>query len=336
MRTLVFSALLAGLIAGCQQQQAASPSPFPSEDEVLIPLRSATKDYARFLEGRVASDVKLRERGARSDYQVDEYRVRLAVIQYSLAKEERKPEMRQEQARLALEARERQLKQMERLFATRGATEDEVDAAQRRLAAARYYVALEEEDRLEMVRQLRLAINLGEKELARAEKSRGRDEGSESDLDNGRFRLAIARFGLAKLEGSSEDRLKQVKLMVTLRERELKRVQELYGSKSYSQEVVDYAERWLLQAKLLEAVEEQQIRAARDALERLVLLTEKRLQYVIRNPSPRIEEQDESSDLAWYLAFRRYQLAEVAGGHWFEFHDDPLVELFVPRVERVP
>ena len=141
-------------------------------------------------------------------------------------------------------------------------------------------------------------------------------------MDNGRFRLAFARIELARLEGNSEDRLQQVRLMATLRETEFKRVQNRYGTKSYAQEAVDEAERALLKAKLLAAVEEQQMRAARKVLERFLLQTEKRLQYLIRNP--KIEEEDVRRYLAWDQAFRHYQQAEVANGNLYEFRDDPL------------
>jgi hypothetical protein len=62
--------------------------------------------------------------------------------------------------------------------------------------------------------------------------------------------------------------------------------------------------------------------------------TEKRLQYLIRNP--KIEEEDVRRYLAWDQAFRHYQQAEVANGNWYEFRDDPLEWQHLPRLVRTP
>jgi hypothetical protein len=202
------------------------------------------------------------------------------------------------------------------------ASEAEVEAAQRQLAAARYHVAEEEGNGEEMTHQLRLATQTCKKELDRTVGSYVRGAAPKAQVDEARYRLAFSRAVLAQAEGAPSERAEQIQLMIAVRQEALGRERQLYNRRSASQEAVDNAEIYYLKARLVRAFLERELRDAQQLLRRLVTLTEKRLQYLVRDPKP--EEEEERAGLAWELALRRYQLTQVLSGDWYKFRDDPL------------
>jgi hypothetical protein len=291
-------------------------------DGAVARLRAAFEEHTRFWEKRVVRELSLRDHSAGSDYAVAVFQFYLAAARHDLAVLDRKPEVRFDQARLARDACERQLAVVLESRQRGAASETDVDAAKRQLAVARWRLALADANPAESARQLRLAIDICKKELDRLEGLQGKDAVPALLVDDARYRLAAARFVLARAHGTPAERAEQLRMMVAVAGLAFAREKALHKSRAASDAELDNAERTYRQAQLYQAIEAKESVRTRELLGRLAELSDKRLQCLASRA--KVQEEEERAILARDLALCRFQLAMLADWPFFIFPDEAL------------
>jgi hypothetical protein len=319
---LVVVCFFAVAVSAFGQEPAPAPAALAVRDGAVAALRAAFEDHARFWEQRVARELSLRERGAGSDYTIAFFQFYLAMARHDLAVLDRKPEVRVDQARLARDAAARQLAVTLESRQRGAASETDIDAAKRHLAAARWRLALAEAKPVESVLQLRLLIGICKKELDRLEGLQAKDAVPELLVDDARYRLACACFLLARAQGTSAERAEQRRIMVAVARRVFLREQALHKTRAANDVLVDNAERTYVYAQLYQAIEAKESVRSREFLGRLAELTDKRLRYLTREA--KVAEEEERAFLARELALWRFQLATFDDWPFFMFPDEAL------------
>jgi hypothetical protein len=197
-----------------------------------------------------------------------------------------------------------------------------VDAAKRHVAGARWRLALAEANPAESISQLQLAIDVCNKELGRLEGLVAKNAVPALLVDDARYRLACARFELARARRTPADRAEQLRVMVAVAGQAFAREKALHKSRAANDVVVDNAERTYLHAQLCQAIETKESVRARELLRRLVELTDKRIQYLSREA--KVQEEEERAFLARNLSLWRFQLAMLADWPFYIFPDEVL------------
>jgi len=329
MRSLRYSAILLGLLVGFGQALRGQGVASATLEEAQSTLKDEIIKQIRFLEGEFSVANRLRDRRAGSDGQVDFWKFNLAIARCDLAYLEKKNEAACEQLRIATEIRKSQLDRELRLRGTGGFSEGMVDEARRRVASAAYRLARHHEKPNEMRRQLKLVIEICEKESERIQRLCRQGACTEADLEDAQYRLASARFLLAEVNGEAKEVMRQASLMVEIRSRKYEREKKLFTSGVSSQEVMADFLVNLLRSQYRLAVEEIKQDPSRKNRDRLVFLTEslvdvcgKRLELKNRNPMVLAYEK---AYVKWEIAAERYRQALASRGLFYEYR--PISEL---------
>jgi DNA repair protein RadC len=166
---------------------------------------------------------QLRGRGAVSAAEIAAAQRRLASARYRLASTEEKPAAVATQLRQIIAICEQELGRLLKLSRQRGASETEVAIGRCRLAYARYRLALAETRTKDVVEQLRLLVSLHQQEFKRLQRLAARRAAAIDEVNDAEARLLEARQRLALAEQKPEEVIAQLRLLVALNEKRLKR-----------------------------------------------------------------------------------------------------------------
>lgn len=184
------------------------------------------RDSVRFREGMLVRELELQSKGVSSEISVEYARIRLAKERHDLANQEKRYEAAIEQTRFILELRAKQEKRVLQLRENGLASEYELIEAQRHLACARYFLAMEERNVQAVTEQLERIVDLCKKEHRYLEKLRTQSVSS-WEVNRAENRLVAAQYLLSKTVSGTEEVTKQLRRQVEIHEKEWKEVQDL-------------------------------------------------------------------------------------------------------------
>jgi hypothetical protein len=310
MERLVLIALLA---FGCQgmlfEQFAVASSTRDQEKQVL----AASQNLIRAYEEELKTAETLRIRGIVSSDEVDMYKLQIASAKHFLAAQQDKHDVVREQSREIVEIRARQLDRELKLSNMSGTTETELDSVKRNLAVARFWLAADEGKTDAAVRQLKLVVEICEREHKRERTRQSRGEVAENTVKIVEYHLAMAHYYLAKVQDQKAEAVRHLKSVVGICEAWLEQERALARQNIGSEESMDDVIISLLWAKHRLAVEEGKPDLVKEHLGRLVSLRERQL------TSDTWRDPQEKAAMQWWLAFERFRLAQASVGINVEF-----------------
>ena len=212
-----FGTLLVGVCvlsvspAGGQQKTAVPGGPTTAGEETRR-FKEALARLEKEYESELATRSKLRDQGAMTEAEVDEVRLDLAWMRRNQGIIENQPETVRVQLKTVIEIRDREWERLQTLQRMAGVGLSELLAAQRRQVVARYDLARHENKFDTAARELREIVRICEDELkvlaALGNAVAGREEAG------ARYRLAFARYRLARHEGRAEDAVRELRTTV--------------------------------------------------------------------------------------------------------------------------
>jgi hypothetical protein len=300
--------------------------PLPRQDE-RNQLKAATIAVRTHWEKMLAKELRLRQQGASSEAYVNFARERLALARHDLAVVEEDPAAAGEQLAIVLGVREAELRRVQKLSPTAAASAGEIGYAQLRLASVRYHMAKLDGDAPEVVRQLRITIELGMNEAKRLQRLAPKGAASATQLSVVRGQIAYGRYRLAHEEGRSEDALAELGVLVEARAELLAQSKKLDMRRYVPPWDVDHAQALLLKARVRVAILERKPQRVFEQLRELAAVEERFWQRV---RSDFFLEPDDREGWAVHikreLALDRYRL--TLGEQDLErVLDDPIGEL---------
>jgi hypothetical protein len=323
MKNLCYSAILLGLLAGFSQPLHGQVVTSSTLEDAQCKLKEETNKQIRFLEGEFSAANRLRDRRVGSDDQVDFWRFNLAVARCDLAYQENKSEDGCEQLRICSEIRKSQLERALKLRGTECYSEGMVDEARRRVASAAYSLARHQEQPDEMRCQLKLVIEICEKESGRIRRLLRQGACTVADLEDAQDRLASARLHLAEVNGEAKEVIRQASFKVDIRLQKCEREKRLLTRGASSEEAMADYQVNLLRSQYRLAVEKIKQDPSRKNRDRLVSLTRslvdvcgKRLELKNRNSMVLAYEK---AYVKWEIAAEGYRQALASHGFFYEF-----------------
>jgi hypothetical protein len=326
MRPLAVAGLLALLALGGQrvlpESIAAASSPGDEEKQVL----AASQNLILAYEKELKATETLRDRAIASSDEVDMCKLQIARDKRYLATQQNKPDDARAQSREIVEIRARQLDRELKLSNMGGSNDTDPDAVKRNLAVARFWLAVDEGKTDAAVSQLKLVVEICEREHKRALLRQSRGVDSENDVKIVEYHLAMAHYYLAKLQAKKAEAIRHLKSAVGICEVWLEQERTLARQNIGSNESMDNASIPLLWAKHRLAVEEKKPDLVKEYLGRLVSLRERQL------ASDTSRDPQEKATFQWWLAFERFRLAQASIGINVEFCMD--WELETPKSQE--
>jgi hypothetical protein len=313
MKGLALLVPLALLALACQgkllEQFAAASSP-EEEGKLVV---AASQNLIRAFGEELKTDETLRDRGVVSNDEVDMCKLQIARAKHYLASHQNNADVARDQSREIVEIRGRQLDRELKLSDMRATTETELDAAKRNLAVARFWLAADEGKTDAAVRELKLVVEICEREHKRELAQQRRGEIAENNVMITEYHLAMAHYYLAKLQEQKAEGVRHLKSVMGICEAWLEKERTLARLNAGSDEGMDTATIALLWAQHRLAVEEGKPDLVKELLGRLISLREKLLK------SDMWRDPQEKADMQWLLAFERFRLAQASVGINVEF-----------------
>jgi hypothetical protein len=296
--------------------EPAQDRPNPTVKEAREEYLARTTAYLRFLEDREEKKWELRQKRVASDDEVDFYRFQVAVARSSLAQLQGDEEKVKKQFRAAVSVREAQRERLKQLRDRQGGFAAEIDVADRQLAAARFRLSYLEGDNAEAIRQLKEISEIAEKEVKRERGLLVRDAATHTEVEDAGYRLAKARFLLAKLKGEKDEGLQLLRDLAALTDSEVKRLQKLETRGASSAEGMEWARFRDLYAKIRLAAAEGKPEQVRDTQQKLADLTAQMLRRALRSTHGTEEEKEY---MKWENARQQWALAEIQNGAMLDY-----------------
>jgi hypothetical protein len=322
MRSLPFLMMVA-ILTLLRAGDGASPSSIPPLEDERDRYRAALTDWEGWWAKEVAREQKLLTMGLGSEGDVDKARSYQATVRAELALVERNPEQARSELRTLVQVREREWQRAQTVHRRGTLATKDLRAAERRLANARYRLAGVEGPHTKVAAALQEVLTACAREIKVLRANLPRGTLVDGDVERALCRESYARYRLARLEGRTDDALRELTLMVQLREKEFRRMQHLLGLQAAAPRHVDGADFFLLRAQQRLALARNDREKVLGLLDRLIAVAERLLERELSLPSP--NERDVMAFRA-EIAYQRWRRA-LAQDDLTRIEDDPLDEL---------
>ena len=317
MKLLVASLCAAVLLAARTpgvRAQSQSPDPPTHPGGPRGVMVASLRTYLAFQEKKLDRELGLLSRRASSEGSVERARADLALARCGLAFFEDSPEDAVRQLGAAIKFREAAVERATRLKALGTGSEEEIDAARRHLANARYVLAYLSGDTGCASAQLREVVAVCEREAASSLRWYYWGIYTQGEVESARRRLAYARYLLAAGANEPGEAVRHLREAVRMREAEFDRVARLQtrGKGAVGLLEVEFARFYLAEARhRLAVVGGDPDEAGRRIREAIVLY-----EGLLRSLPGRVDMTDEEAEgLKMGLAFLRYQKALGSAGY---------------------
>lgn len=294
--------------------------------------RVTAQKRAAFYRGELESRSELSEQGHLAEGDVEDVGVDLAVARYNMYLSQGKRRQAAAELNVVVLLYQRELERLVKLAESGAVPEGKVDNARRRLACARHEVAAAAGRRDDALAQLAMVVAVCEREVERLEKLGARRIVPEAEVDEGRRRLALARYTLAREKDEPEVAAEQLRIIASTWKRALERTEKLHQSGAAAKLEVNLARWGMAEARLRLGIVYGKGEVVVEELRTIVALHEARLEMIRETnrlggyASAAVKEDWEVST-RWQLASDRRRLEQALAGIYRD--SNPLGELLL-------